>query len=226
MRTIHYNIRLATVLILVALSYWGIASLFHQAQLATLIVLLFTVYGSDRLFALLKWMSPIIGTVDTKEQERTRKRLIEHEISRSSRSGSPLVIAAIREEKRTSSHVIEQNLRNTDIVMRSPDGYMLALMPDTTLEQARNAFQRLAELIPIKDILVMDQHMLQTVIASQKNSINNKQSNFTPQELRKMCIEAINTKLAVTKTSEHETNLPAIHNLSDESVAVMAKLVA
>ncbi len=222
MRTINYNIRLATVLVLVVLLYLGIAGLLHQVQLAVLAALLVTAYGSDRLFALLKWMGPIIGTVDTKELERTRKRLLEHEISRSLRSGSPLVIAAIREEKRTSSHVVEQNLRSTDIVLRS-SGYLLTLMPDTTLDQAQHAFKRLAGLLPIKDITVMDRAMLQTTVAS-KHGSNNRYS--TPQELREMCIAAIEKKLATIHTNDHQANGPVIYNLADENVNVAPKLVA
>jgi hypothetical protein len=226
MRTIHYNFRLATVLILVSMLYWGLASLFHQVQLSELIALLFTAYSSERLFALLKWMGPIIGTVDTREQERTLKRLIEHELSRSSRSGSPLVIAAIREEKRTSSHVIEQNLRNTDIVLRSSAGYLLVLMTDTTLEQASHAFKRLTGLVPIKDIVAMDQRILQIAMASQQNSTNGKLRYFTPQELRKMCIEAINAKLATITTSKNEANAPVIYNLFDENPSETPKAAA
>jgi hypothetical protein len=217
MRTIHYNIRLALVLVLVSLFYWGFASLFHQAQLSILVTLLFTAYGTERLFALLQWVGPVIGTVDMREQEQIQKHLIEHELSRSSRSGAPLAIGAIREEKRTSSHVVKQNLRSTDIVLRSQSGYLLVLMPDTTLEQGRSAFKRLTDIVSIRDIVLMDQSMLQMALAKWQG--NSKLGYITPQNLRRMCIEAINEKFASITPPENEANGPVIYNLFDENVA-------
>ena len=77
-------------------------------QLPVLIMLPFTALVVERFWSMLKWMSPVIGSVDTKEQERTRTRIIEYELSRSLRYGSHLTMAAIREKTRTSSHVFSR----------------------------------------------------------------------------------------------------------------------
>src|ERR1700687_1423696 len=113
MRTIHYSLRSTIVLIATALFYLSISVLFHRAiQFPVLIFLLVITLASERLWALLAWMGPVVGKVNKKEQDRAHKHVLEHELARSLRYGSPLVLAARRDKKRTSVHLIEQQLRS------------------------------------------------------------------------------------------------------------------
>lgn len=213
MRTIHYSIRSTLVLFAVSLFYVSISVLFQQAiRLPFLILLLVITLGSERLWALLAWMSPVVGKVDRKEQERTQKRMLEHELSRSLRYGSPLVLAAIREKKRTSLHLIKQRLRSTDVVLRSSAGYLLTLMPNTSIDQARHAFQRLASQLPLQDVVVMDEHMLQGMLKANTRGM-------TPQELAQMYTHALDAKLANIAPTCEDNDAPIIHNLIDHEQA-------
>jgi hypothetical protein len=216
MRTIHYGICFVLVLIPVLLLYGCVVFFFHlTVQLPVLIMLPFTALGVERFWSMLKWMSPIIGSVDTKEQERTRTRIIEYELSRALRYGSHLTMAAIREKTRTSSHVIAKNLRNTDIVLRIPSGYLLVLMPDTNLEQAHAVVKRLNKLLTIKDVVLADEVMLQAAITTQKNSLKREKKGITAEEFRGVCIRAFDTMLAGIKSAENETDTdtPTIYTL-------------
>lgn len=207
MRTIHYGICFVLVLIPVLLLYGCVVFFFHlTVQLPVLIMLPFTALGVERFWSMLKWMSPVIGAVDTKEQERTRTRIIEYELSRSLRYGSHLTMAAIREKTRTSSHVIAKNLRNTDIVLRIPSGYLLVLMPDTNLEQAHVVVKRLNKFLSIKDVVLADEIMLQAAITTQKNSLKREKKGITAEEFRGICIRAFDTMLAGIKSAENETD--------------------
>jgi len=205
MRTIHYSIRLALVLVVVALFYLSVTFLFHQViALPVLLTLLFITFCTERLWALLAWLSPIFGTVDTKEQEH----LVEYELARSQRYRSHLVIAAIRETKRISLHIVAQNFRTTDIVLRSSAGYLLVLMPGITLEQALPALKRVAMVLPIKDVVVADESMLQITAKVQSEA-----RNILPVEMRKICVQAFDAKLASIKSGENESDEPGIYTL-------------
>lgn len=211
MRTIHYGIRLILVLIVVALFYLSVTTLLHQAvQLPALLTLLLITLCTERLWALLAWLSPIIGTVDTKEQER----LVEYELARSQRYNSHLVVAVVHEKERTSLHLVAQNLRTTDIVLRSSAGYLLVLMPGITLEQATQPLKRMATILPIKDVIVADEKMLQAAVKVQRADPGETR-NIPPAEFRKICIRAFDAKYASIKANENETDDPRIYNLLD-----------
>jgi hypothetical protein len=211
MRTIHYSIRLTLVLIFVSLFYVSITKLFRQAiQLPAVLTLFFITLCTERVWMLLERLSPIMGTVDTKEQ----KHLIEYELARSHRYNSPLVVAAIYEKKRTSLHIVAQNIRTTDIVSRSSAGYLLILMPGITLEQASPALKRLTTLLPLGDIVVADETMLQAIVKARGADLNGKTRNISPAEIRKIFLHAFDAKYAsIIKTSENGTNDPVIYNL-------------
>ena len=211
MRTIHYVIRLALVLSAVALFYSGVTTLFHQAvKLPVLLTLLFITFCTERLWVLLAWLSPIFGTVDTQEQQR----LIEYELARSQRYNSLLVIAVIREKKRIPVRIVAQNLRTTDLVLRSSAGYLLILLPGITLEQASPPLKRLTMILPVKDVVVADEKMLQTTVKA-RAALNGETRNISSTEFRKICIQALTTKSASIKSSENETDDPVIYTLLD-----------
>jgi hypothetical protein len=210
MRTIHYGIRLVLVLIGVSLFYLSVTTLFHQAvQLPVLLTLLFITLFTERLWALLAWLSPIIGTVDTEEQER----VVEYELARSQRYDSHLVIAAIHEKKRIALHFLAENLRTTDIVLRNPAGYLLILMPGITVEQASSALKRLNTVLPIKDIVVADEKMLQIIVKAQRIDLDGETRNASPSEIRKICIQAFYAKFASIKSSANDTDDPGFYSL-------------
>lgn len=216
MRTIHYSIRLILVLVIVSLIYLGAISLFHQAvQMPVLLTLLFITLCTERLWKLLAWLSPIMGSVDTKEQER----VIEYELTRSQRYKSPLVVAAIHEKKRTSLNLVAQNLRTTDIVLRSSAGYLLILLPGTTLEQATQPLKRLGMTLPIKDVVVADEKMLLTMVKTQRGNSKEDVEKIPPAEFRKACIQALEARCASIKSSVSESDEPAIYPLLDLSEA-------
>lgn len=212
MRTIHYSIRLILVLAIVSLIYLSATSLFHQAvQIPVVLTLLFITLCTERLWRLLAWLSPVMGAVDTKEQER----VIEYELTRSQRYNSPLVVAAIREEKRTSLNMVAQNLRTTDIVLRSSAGHLLILLPGITLEQATQPLKRLAMILPIKGVVVADEKMLQIMVKTQRANSKDEVGNISPAEFRKICIQALEARWASIKSSTNETDEAAIYTLLD-----------
>ena len=193
MRKIPYSIRLAIVLTVVTVHYLGIIALLHQPiQFSMLAMLLATSIGTERLWAFLDWMNPVFGKVDTKEQERTQQRKIENELTVALRHNSPLVLAAIQEEKRTSLHLVQQQLRKSDSVFRSEAGYLMVLLPNTTLDQAKSAFRRLHTL-PIKNLVMMNEQMIQEAAKTQ-HSIRGRIGAIRPEEIRKICIQAIEAK--------------------------------
>ncbi len=216
MRTIHYSIRLILVLAIVSLIYLGATSLFHQAvQVPVLLTLLFITLCTERLWKLLAWLSPVMGSVDTKEQER----VVEYELTRSQRYKSPLVVAAIQEKKRISLNLVAQNLRTTDIVLRSSAGNLLLLLPGTTLEQATQPLKRLAMILPIKDIVVADEKMLQNMVQMQRGVSKEDVEKIPPPEFRKACIQALEARCTSIKSSVIESDEPAIYPLVDLSEA-------
>ena len=207
MRTIHYSIRLTFVLIFVSLFYVSITKLFRQAiQLPAMLTLFFITLCTERLWTLLGRLTP----ADTKEQER----LIEYELARSHRYNSPLVVAAIYEKKRTSLHIVAQNIRTTDIVSRSSAGYLLVFMSGITLAQATPALKRLTTLLPIGDIVVADETMLQALVKARGEDLNGKTRNITPAEIRNLFLQTLDAKCAsIIKTSENASNDPVIYSL-------------
>jgi hypothetical protein len=189
MRTIHYSIRLTLVLIFVSLFYVSITKLFRQAiQLPALLTLFFITLCTERLWTLLGRLSP----ADTKEQER----LIEYELARSHRYNSPLVVAAIYEKKHTSLQIVAENIRTTDIVSRSSAGYLLVFMPGITLAQATPALKRLTTFLPIGDIVVADETMLQALVKARGEDLNGKTRNITPAEIKNLFLQALDAKCA------------------------------
>ncbi len=214
MRTIHYSIRFAIVLVLTLLFYLGVTFLFHQAvQIPALITLLFAAVGAERLWVLLEWIGPVVGTMNKKKQEQDQKQIVEYLLECSQRYGSPLVIAAMHSKKRVSLHVVSRFLRKSDIVVRSTAGYLLTLMPFTTLEQASIALKRLASRLPIKDVVVTDVSMLQALVGAQRTPNNDEATVTTARDLRRMCFRALDVKFANIKSSREKTDVLPIYNL-------------
>ncbi len=214
MRTIHYSIRFAIVLVLTLLFYLGITFLARQAvQLPALITLLFIAVGAERLWVLLEWIGPVVGTMNKKKREQEQKQIVEYLLECSLRYGSPLVIAAIHSKKRVSSHVVSRFLRRSDIVVRTTADYLLALMPFTTLEQASIPLKRLTSQLPIKEVVLTDVNMLQALLGTQGSHDNSEASVTASRELRRMCFHAFDGRFASIKSSGEKSGVPAIYNL-------------
>ncbi len=214
MRTIHYGIRFAIVLILSLMFYLGVTFLFHQVvQFTALITLLFIGIGAERLWVLLDWIGPVVGTMNKKKQEQEQKQIVEYLLECSLRYGSPLVIAAMRSRKRISLHIVARFLRKSDIVVRSSAGYLLVLMPFTTLEQAAIPLKRITSRLPIKEVVVSDVEMLKELVAAQRADDNGLESSAASRELRSMCFRALDIRLASIKSSEEVSGGTAVYNL-------------
>ena len=214
MRTIHYSIRFAIVLVLTLLFYLGVTFLFHQAvQLPILITLLLIAVGTERLWVLLEWIGPVVGTMNKKKREQEQKQIIEYMMECSLRYGSPLVIVAMRAKKRVSLHVVAHSFRKSDIVLRSTAGYLLVLMPFTTLEQASIALKRLTSRLPIKEVVVTDVSMLQNLMGAHGTHGNAEVSVDVSRELRRMCFKAFDIKFADIKARKEKTDGLVIYSL-------------
>ncbi len=215
MRSIHYSIRFAIVLVLTLFFYLGVSFLFHQSvQLPALITLLFIAICAERLWVLLEWIGPVVGTMNKKKQEQEQKQIVEYLMECSMRYGSPLVIAAMRCKKRVSLHVVWRFLRKSDIVVRSTAGYLLALMPFTTLNTTI-ALKRITSRLPIKEIVVTDVNMLQALMDAQRTHNNGEVAVNGSRELRRMCFRAFDLKFAAIKSNREKTDNPVIYNLFD-----------
>jgi hypothetical protein len=214
-RAIHYSIRYVIVLITISLFYLCLAFLFHQTvQLPVIITLLFTTVCAERMWILLDWIGPVVGTMNRKKQEQDRKLIIEYLLENSLRYGSPLVIAAICGKKRISLHVVARLLRKSDIVLRSSAGYLLVLLPFTSLEQASVALKRLvARQLPIRDVVVTDVRMLQALARAQNAYDNGEVTDTTVQDLRRICIQALDEKVAAIKSNHARADVPQIYSL-------------
>ena len=214
MRTIHYSIRLAIVLVTVSLFYLGVTLLFHQAiQLPALLTLPFAAVCAERLWVLLEWIGPVVGTMNKNKQEQEQKQILEFLLECSLRYGSPLTIAAMQSKKRVSLHVVSRFLRKSDIVLRSTAGYLLIFLPFTTLEQAPFAFKRLAAHLSTKDVVITDVNMLRALVEVQQTSNNAETTEITPRDLIKLCLQALDAKVADLQSSKEKSAVPAIYYL-------------
>lgn len=219
MRTIHYSLRIAVVLILASLLYWGVTAILHQPfQIVALITILCVAIFAERLGVLLEWIGPVVGSVNVKEQEQEQNRMVEYIAGNSLRYKSPLVIAALRSRKRISLHVVARCIRKSDMVFRNSAGYLLILMPFTTLEQAPVAFERLSEQLPLQDIVVADVNMLRTLVA-QHASGTGEVREISARDLRRICIEAFDARVAAIPPGEEKSSAPAIYNLIEGSAS-------
>lgn len=222
MRAIHYSFRYAIVLIMVSLLYLSLAFLFHQAvQIPVIITLLFIVICAERMWILLDWIGPVVGTMDKKKQEQERKLIVEYLLENSLRYSSPLVIAAICSKKRMSLHVVAYLLRKSDIVLRSSAGYLLVLMPFTTLEQTPVALKRLARRLPIRGAVMTDVSMLQALAQAQRTDDNGEATVTAARDLRRICIQAFDEKIAAITSSSALTDVPAIYRLFTSDTSEM-----
>ncbi len=214
MRTIHYGIRYAVVLIISSLLYVSLAFLFRQTvQLPVIITLLLLVICAERMWILLDWVGPVVGTANKKKQEQDRKLIVEYLLENSVRYNSPLVIGAISSKKRISLHVVEHLLRRSDIVLRSSAGYLMFLMPFTSLEQAPVAMNRLARRLPIKGVVVADVSMLRSLAEMQRTEANGEATGTTARDLRKICMQALDEKIASITSSGAMPDAPAMYSL-------------
>ncbi|HVB61851.1 MAG TPA: hypothetical protein VNE61_11700 [Ktedonobacteraceae bacterium] len=220
-RAIHYSIRYAIVLIMILLFYLILAFLFHQTvQLPVIITLPLIVICAERMWVLLDWIGPVVGTMNKKKQEQERKLIIEYLLENSLRYGSPLVIAAICGKKRMSLHVVARLLRKTDIVLRSSVGYLLVLLPFTSFEQAPVALRRLiTRQLPISGVFMTDVHMLQDLVEAQRTDGNGEATGTTVQDLRRICLRSFDEKIAAIKSNSARAVVPPIYSLFESGAS-------
>lgn len=216
MRTIHYGIRFALVLVLTLAVYLGTTLIFRQTiQLPALLTLLFIAIVTERLWVLLEWVGPVVGTMNKRKQEQEQRQIVEYLLECSLRYDSPLVIAALRCSRRVSRHVVSRYLRKSDIVVRTTPGYLLAIMPFTTLGQALVPLKRITAGLPIKGVVVADMHMLRAQVETRdQDALYDKEdSAATSRELRQMCFQAFDARFAALKMRSAKGSVPAISYL-------------
>ncbi|HLL78179.1 MAG TPA: hypothetical protein VKT25_01685, partial [Ktedonobacteraceae bacterium] len=212
----HYGIRFALVLVLTLAVYLGTTLLFRQAvQLPALLTLLFIAMVTERLWVLLEWVGPVVGTMNKRKREREQRQVVEYLLECSLRYHSPLVIAALRCSRRVSRHVVSRYLRKSDIVVRTTPGYLLVIMPFTTLGQALVPLKRITAGLPIKGVVVADMHMLRAQAETQDRDAlyDNEDSVATSRELRQMCFQAFDERFATLKIRSTKGSVPAISYL-------------
>lgn len=224
MRAIHYSIRYAIVLIAISLFYLGLTFLFHQTvQLPVIITLPFIVICAERMWVLLDWIGPVVGTMNRKKQEQDRILIIEYLLENSLRYGSPLVIAAICGKKRMSLHVVARLFRKSDIVLRSSAGYLLVLMPFTSLERAPVALKRLVtQRLPIEGVVVTDMSMLEDLAKAQRTNDSGEATGMTVtgvRDLRRICLRTFDEQVAAIKSSNARADVPPIYSLFESGTA-------
>jgi len=220
-RAIHYSIRYVIVLTMILLFYLIMAFLFHQTvQLPVIITLPLIVICAERMWVLLDWIGPVVGTMNKKKQEQERKQIIEYLLENSLRYGSPLVIAAICGKKRMSLHVVARLLRKTDIVLRSSAGYLLVLLPFTSFEQAPVALRRLiTRRLPIRGVFMTDVGMLQDLVEAQRTDGNGEATGTTVQDLRRICLRSFDEKVAAIKSNSARADVPPIYSLFESGAS-------
>ncbi len=220
MRAIHYSIRYAVVLIMISLFYLSLAFLFHQAvQLPVIITLLFTAFCAERMWILLDWVGPVVGTMNRKKQDQDRKLIIEYLLENSLRYGAPLVIAAICGKKRISLHVVARLFRKSDIVLRNSAGNLLVLLPFTSLEEAHVALKRLVTgRLPIRGVVATDVSMLEAFMEAQRPH-NGEATVTSVRDLRRICLLALDEKIAAIKSSSAMADVPSIYSLFESGTA-------
>jgi hypothetical protein len=220
-RAIHYSIRYAVVLIMILLCYLSLAFLFHQTvQLPVIITLLFTAFCAERMWILLDWIGPVVGTMNRKKQEQDRKLIVEYLLENSKRYGAPLVIAAICDRKRLSLHVVARLFRKSDIVIRSSAGNLLVLLPFTSLEQAPVALKRLVtRRLPIRGVVVTDVSMLEAFVEAQRTHDNGEATDTSVRDLRRICLRALDEKVAAMKSSNAMADVPSIYSLFESGTS-------
>jgi hypothetical protein len=220
-RAIHYSIRYAVVLIMISLFYLSLAFLFHQAvQLPVIITLLFTAFCAERMWILLDWIGPVVGTMNRKKQDQDRKLIIEYLLENSLRYGAPLVIAALCGKKRISLHVVARLFRKSDIVLRNSAGNLLVLLPFTSLVEAHVALKRLVTgRLAIRGVVATDVSMLEAFVEAQRLHDNGEATVTSVRDLRRICLRALDEKIAAIESSRTIAHLPSIYSLFESGTA-------
>ena len=103
---------------------------------------------------------------------------------------------------------------------------MLILLPFTTLDQVPSAFKRLAAHLPIKDVVIADVNMLQALVEVQQTNNDAETRDVTPRDLRKICLQALDAKVADITPPATAITFPANNSTVSRSTNVMITATA
>jgi hypothetical protein len=140
----------------------GIAVVAYIAVMATMsshfqppiaIGLALLAVGSEALWAVARWLSPLRGMFGEPDQELALVRTLEREISRHQ---APLVIVAVLGRWNLKLRDVSERLRTSDIVLRGRGKHFIILMTETRLDQARLVMERMALNLPLRAIAMTD----------------------------------------------------------------------
>ncbi len=162
MSTIWRNgLRTALALVLVAGGYLGLATLLHQ-PIATpyLVGSLLLGLAVERLWLLVRWLSPLRGTFGDPDQEVALVRAVERELSRSLRYKAPLVVVAFHGRRKLTRQAVAAMLRFSDIVICGRNNHIVVLMTETTIEKVRATVLRMIERLPVRGAAIADEHVI------------------------------------------------------------------
>ncbi|HKD74597.1 MAG TPA: hypothetical protein VKB76_03850, partial [Ktedonobacterales bacterium] len=112
------GLRLTLALLLVAGCYLGLAALLRQpVAVPYLIGTLALGVALERLWLLVRWLSPLRGTFGDPDQEVALVRAVERELSRSLRYKAPLVVVAFHGRRNLTRQAVSSMVRFSDIVI-------------------------------------------------------------------------------------------------------------
>jgi hypothetical protein len=133
-----------------------IVALGQRAQPSIMFGLALLALGTEALWAVVRWLSPLRGMFGEPDQELALVRTLEREISRSLRHQAPLVIVAVLGRWNLSPRAVSERLRTSDIVLRGRGKHFIILMTETQREQAQLVMERMALNLPLRAIALTD----------------------------------------------------------------------
>ncbi len=138
-------------------AYSGVARLGRQpVQAAVVVGLVLLAVAVERLWAFVRWMSPLRGQFGEPDQEIALLRAIERELSRSLRHDAPLTVVALRGRRGLKTRAVAAMLRTSDIVIRGRGRHIVVLMTETARDNARLVIERMVERLPISAVAIAD----------------------------------------------------------------------
>lgn len=152
---------LVFVSVIVGLYFTLVGLLAHQTpNIGVAVTLGLLALLIEGLWLFLRWMSPFRGVFGAPDRELSLWRVLERELSRSMRYGSPMVAVGMRLRHRVPASDVESLLRFSDIVTFGRANFVVIIMTETRIEQAETVIQRFVSRLPVQAIVMADTQVL------------------------------------------------------------------